>query len=56
MHLVQSMYKDVRSRVGVDDGYSEEFGAGLGIHQVSVTTLHHNKCISDPRSSVFKHV
>ena len=26
MRLVQSMYKDVRSRVRVGDGYSEEFG------------------------------
>ena len=36
MHLVQSMYKDVRSRVRVGDGYSEEFGVGVGIHQGSV--------------------
>ena len=28
------MYKDVRSRVRVGDGYSEEFG--VGVHQVSV--------------------
>ena len=33
MRLVQSMYKDVRSRVRVGDGYSEEFGIGVGIHQ-----------------------
>ena len=26
VRLVQSMYKDVRSRVRVGDGYSEEFG------------------------------
>ena len=26
VHLVQSMYKDVGSRVRVDDGYSEEIG------------------------------
>ena len=32
VHLVQSMYKDVGSRVRVDDGYSEEFG----VHQDSV--------------------
>ena len=36
VRLVQSMYKDVRSRVRVGDGYSEEFGVGVGVHQVSV--------------------
>ena len=36
VRLVQSMYKDVRSRVRVGDGYSEEFGVGVGIHQGSV--------------------
>ena len=36
VRLVQSMYKDVRSRVIVDDGYSEEFGVGVGVHQGSV--------------------
>ena len=30
------MYKDVRSRVRVGDGYSEEFGVGEGVHQGSV--------------------
>ena len=34
--LVLSMYKDVRSRVRVGDGYSEEFGVGVGVHQGSV--------------------
>ena len=34
--LVQSMYKDVRNRVRVDDGYSEEFGVVVGAHQCSV--------------------
>ena len=34
VHLVQSMYKDVRSRV--NDGYSEEFGVRVGVHQDSV--------------------
>ena len=34
--LVQSMYKDVRSRVRVGNGYSEEFGIGVGVHQGSV--------------------
>ena len=34
--LVQSMYKDVRSRVRVCDGYSGEFGVGAGVHQGSV--------------------
>ena len=36
VRLVQSMYKDVRSRVRVGDGYSEEFGVGVGFHQGSV--------------------
>ena len=30
------MYKDVRSRVRVGDGYSEEFSVGVGVHQGSV--------------------
>ena len=30
------MYKDMRSRVRVEDGYSEEFGVGVGVHQGSV--------------------
>ena len=30
------MYKDVRSRVRVGDGNSEEFGVGVGVHQGSV--------------------
>ena len=30
VRVVQSMYKDVRSRVRVGDGYSEEFGVGSG--------------------------
>ena len=34
--LVQSMYKDVRSRVRVGDGHSEEFGVVVGVHQGSV--------------------
>ena len=34
--LVQSMYKDVRSRARVGNGYSEEFGVGVGVHQGSV--------------------
>ena len=36
MRLVQSMYNDVRSRISVGDGYSKEFGVGVGIHQGSV--------------------
>ena len=36
VRLVQSMYKDVRSSVRVGDGYSEEFGFGVGVHQGSV--------------------
>ena len=30
------MYKDVRSRVRVGSGYSEEFGVKVGVHQGSV--------------------
>merc|ERR1712002_1397835 len=30
------MYANVRSRVRVDDGYSEEFTVGVGVHQGSV--------------------
>ena len=36
VRLVQSMYKDVRSRVRVCGGYTEEFGVGVGAHQGSV--------------------
>ena len=36
VHMVQSMYKDVRSRVRVDDGYSEEFVVRFGVHQDSI--------------------
>ena len=36
VRLVQSMYKDVRSRLRVGNGYSEEFGVGVGVHQGSV--------------------
>ena len=36
VHLVQPMYKDVGSRVRVDNGYSEEFGVRVGVHQDSV--------------------
>ena len=36
VRLVQSMYKDVGSRVRVGDEYSEEFGVGVGVHQGSV--------------------
>ena len=36
VRLVQPMYKDVRSRVRAGDGYSEEFGVGVGVHQGSV--------------------
>ena len=42
VRLVQSMYKDVRSRVRVGSGYSEEFGVKVGVHQGSVLSpLHH---------------
>ena len=37
--LVQSMYKDVRTRVRVGEGYSEEFGVGVSVHQGSVLSL-----------------
>ena len=30
------MYKDVRSMVRVDHGYSDDFGVGVGVHQGSV--------------------
>ena len=36
VHLVHPMYKDVGSRVRVDDGYSEEFGVQVSVHQDSV--------------------
>ena len=36
VHLVQSIYKDVRSRVRLGDWYSEEFGVGVDVHQGSV--------------------
>ena len=36
VRLVQSTYKDVRNRVRVGDGYNEEFGVGVGVHQGSV--------------------
>ena len=39
VRLVQSMYKDVRSRVRVGDGYSEDFFVGEGAHQGSVLSL-----------------
>ena len=36
VRLVQSMHKDVRSRVRVDNGYNEEFGVRVSVHQDSV--------------------
>ena len=36
VRLVQSMYKDVRSRLRVGSGYSEEFGVKVGVHRGSV--------------------
>ena len=36
VRLVQSMYKDVRRRVRVCDGYTEVFGLGVGVHHGSV--------------------
>ena len=39
VRLLQSMYKDVRSRLRVGDGCSEEFGVGVDVHQGSVLSL-----------------
>ena len=36
VRLVQGMYADVRSCVHVGEGYSEEFGVKVGVHQGSV--------------------
>ena len=36
VRLVQSAYKDVRSRIRVGSEYSEEFGVKVGTHQGSV--------------------
>ena len=36
VRLVQSMYKNARSKVRVRDSYSEEFEVGVGVHQGSV--------------------
>ena len=36
VRVVQGMYANVRSRVRVGDGYSEEFTVGVGVHQGSV--------------------
>ena len=33
VRLVQSMYANVRSRVRVGDGYSDEFSVLVGVHQ-----------------------
>ena len=42
---VHQQGREVRSRVRVGDGYSEEFGVGIGVHQGSScpqpTSLHH---------------
>ena len=34
--LVQGMYSNARSRVGIGEGYSEEFEVKVGVHQGSV--------------------
>ena len=34
--VIQGMYTDVKSRVGVNGQYSKEFGVGVGVHQGSV--------------------
>ena len=36
VRLVQSIYKDVRSRIRVGDRYSKEFGVGVVVHLGSV--------------------
>ena len=36
LRLVQGMYANARSRVGVGEGYSEEFEVKVGVHQGSV--------------------
>ena len=36
VRVVQAMYANVRSRVRVGDGYSEDFAVGVGVHQGSV--------------------
>ena len=42
MRLVKSMYKDVRSRVRVGNGYSEEFVVKVGSRICpKFATLHH---------------
>ena len=39
VRLVQGMYANVRSRVHVGEGYSEEFEVKFGVHQGSVLSL-----------------
>ena len=39
VQLVQGMYANGRSRVHVDEGYSEEFEVKVGVHQGSVLNL-----------------
>ena len=36
VRLVQGMYSNARSRVRVDEGYSEEFEVKVGVYQGSV--------------------
>ena len=36
VRLVQGMYSNARSRINVDEGYSEEFEVKGGVHQGSV--------------------
>ena len=36
VRLIQSMYANVRSRVRVGDGYSDEFSVLVGVHEGSV--------------------
>ena len=39
VRIVQSMYKEVRNRVRVGDGYSNSFDVRVGVHQGSVLSL-----------------
>ena len=50
MRLVQSMYKDVGSRVRVGSGYSENFG----VHQGSVFSPLFFNIVLDALSSEFR--
>ena len=48
------MYKDMTSRVGVADGYSEDFGVGVGVHQGSVLSRLLFTIVLEALSRVFR--